>query len=519
MAGGTGVRQRTSTRRGRLATAAAVAALALALAAGCAGPVRFPETPLAATPSDAGILRTYDTDADGQANYFTTENADGRIVRIGYDTARDGRPDSFVNLDDIAAADCRHVVIILDGIGYETVRAYQEGGGLRLFHPPAPVVSTFPAMTDIALADVFQSTRCYGMEAVYFDHATNRLMGGDGDYLSMKNESWARHTDYRAATIVDPLAYLFPDHYFKQELADVRALFERRDRSLLVAYLVSTAGLGTKDMADGQRRVLDAIDRLAGELVWRTRGLVKLTLLSDHGHALVRCQWVDFRKFLAEKGWNVRDRLDGPRDVVPIEYGLVTYASYATRDRAGLAATLVEHEGVDVVAWVEGDAVAVASADGKALIERRGSRYRYRAASGDPLRLKSIVEQATSAGNVFDADGFADDRAWLRLTSAHDYPDALDRLWRAFHGQTENVPDVLASLKLGYDAGLASRAWRFPDGASTHGDLTRRGSLAFIMSTTRPIAPEWGPLRARDLAGILDDLTGRPWPPPRKDQP
>ena len=492
-------------------------ALLIGLAAGCAAPVRFPAEPMTSTPAGAGSISAYDTDSDERTDYITMQESDGRTVRIGYDTTGNGEADSFVDLDPIAVADCRHVVIILDGIGYDTVKAFQDGGGLRLFHRPAPVISTFPAMTDIALNDAFQAVRCRACEAVHFNHKANRLEGGDADYLAMTDEDWVRCTDYRAGTLVDPLAYLFPGHYFKEELAEFRKRFDRRDRPRFVAYFVSTAGLGTRDLIDGQHEVLRAIDHLAEELVWKTRGLVKVTLLSDHGHTLVRGTWIDFREFLRDKGWIIRDRLDGPRDVVPIEYGLVTYASFATHDRAALAATLLEQEGVDLVTYPERDVVVVASAGGKAVIERRGDRYRYRAASGDPLRLADIIAGARTRGNVFDADGFADDRAWLGLTAAHAYPDALDRLWRAFHGQTEHVPDVIASLKEGYNAGLASRAWRFPDGASTHGDLGRKSSTAFIMSTTCPIRTEWQPLRCRDLPGILDDLTGRPWPPARKE--
>jgi hypothetical protein len=505
----------------RFTLAAGCFIIALHLTAGCAGTVRFPTAPLAVHPAETGLVKAYDTDGNKQPDYFTTEDAAGRIVRIAYDLNADGQPDSFVDLDDIDVTQCRHVVFILDGIGHETIEAFQREGGLRLFHPPGRVMSTFPAMTDLALADVFQSVRCSANEVVYFDHKVNRIVGGDADYLSLVNEDWVHCTDYRAATIVDPLAYLFPSHFFDQEMGDFLKLFDQRDRPRLVAYFVSTAGFSTKELLDGQLKILRRIDQISEQLVWKTRGLVKITVLSDHGHALVRCKWIDFGKFLREKGWNVRDRLGGPRDVVPVEYGLVTYASFAVRDRAALAATLLENEGVDVVAYDDGAAVTVETADGKALIERRGNRYRYRPVKGDPLQLLPVIEKAkegasASAPAVFDEEGFADDRDWLRMTFTHVYPDALDRLWRSYHGQTENVPDVIVSLKAGYSSGLASRATRFPEGASTHGDLARKNSTAFVISTTCPIAPRWPYLRARDMPEVLSEVTGRPWPPPRK---
>lgn len=499
----------------------------LATTTGCGNPLRFPAAPLAVTPGDGGASSAYDTDGDKQPDYFTTQDASGRIVRIAYDLDRDGKPDSPVNLDEIAPANARQVVLILDGIGYETVEAFRREGHLRLFHPPARVISTFPAMTDLALADVFQSVRCIGLETVYFDHQANQLTGSDNDYVSLKNEDWARRVDYRADVVIDPLSYLFPNAMFNQELTDLLACFDRRDRPRIVAYLVSTAGMGTRGSLAGQRKVLDTIDRLCEELVWKTRGLVKITILSDHGHSLVESKRTDFRAFLPTKGWRVVDRLEKPRDVACVEYGLVTYASFATRDRAALAADLITHPGVDVVAYDEGDAVVVVKGDAKARIERRGDRYRYRPESGDPLGLLPLVEKSRAAKAApapagqapatldLDADGFASDRAWLAVTLTHDYPDPLDRLWRAFHGQSEHVPDVMASLRDGYCAGMASRAFWLPRIASTHGDLERKSATAFILSTSGPVAEKWPLLRSRDLPTILPELTGRPWPPAR----
>jgi len=501
----------------RFALAVLACAPAMVLAGGCAGPLRFPAEPLDVTAADTGERLAYDTDADGEADYVAVANEAGRITRIGY-APSGGEPEALVDLDAVPAARCRHVVLILDGIGYETVRAYREAGHLRLFHPPARVISTFPAMTDLALADVFRSVRPLGYEARYFDHRANRMAGGDGDYLALLNEDWVRCTDYRASALMDPLSYLFPQHYFKEEMKALVDLLARRDRPVVVAYLVSTAGLGTKHLRQGQREILRALDRLAHQLVWQSRGLVKVTVFSDHGHQLVPAEWIDFRTFLRQRGWRVTERLERPKDVVVIDYGLVTYASFATRDRAGLAEALLEREGVDLVAYPAHEAVAVRSDEGMARIERRGGRYRYVPETGDPLRLADVVEQARDDG-LAEADGFLDGRAWLRLTYRHTYPDAVVRLWRAFHGLSEHVPDVIASLSDGYSAGLPSRAARFPEGASTHGDLGRKSSTAFVMSTAGPIPESARPLRARDLPAVLPGLLGRPWPPPRKETP
>jgi len=486
--------------------------LAFAIIAGCGGPLRFPSAPLAEKETHLGLVQAYDTNGDKRADCFLTRNADGREFRIGYDTTGDGAADSFVRLDDIPFADCRHVVIVLDGVPYDLVEAFRAKGRLRLFYPPARVISTYPAMTDLALAEVFVSPKPLGFESLYYDHRANRLVGGNGDYLSLKNEAWARVVDYRAGTLLDPIAYIYPNYAFDRELDDFTNLLARRDRRHVIGYFVSTAGLATRDGAAGIEKVLDAVDRLSHQLVAESRGLVKITVLADHGHTLKRCERIDFRKFLGDKGWRITDRLNGPRDVAPVEFGLITYASFAAHDRPALAADLLQNDGVRLTFYQEGGAIVVRTRDGEARIERRGDRYRYRASTDDPLQLAPILERLKAEGKV-DADGFVADRDLFLATVTHCYPDPLDRLWRAFTGMVENVPDVIADLSDGYYAGAATRAAWFDSAASTHGDLERMSSTTFIMSTVGPLA---GPLRSRDIPQALERLTGEPWPPVRQ---
>ncbi|MCX5654120.1 MAG: hypothetical protein NTY65_05675 [Planctomycetota bacterium] len=485
---------------------------AVVIVVGCAGPLRFPEKPLMAEETAAGLVRAYDTDGDGRADYFTVQDASGRVVRIGYDTKGEGTPTEFVALGAIPLSACRHVIIILDGIGYDTVEAARQEGGLRLFYPPSRLISTFPAMTDLALTDAFSGVTCVGYEVVYYDREKKSIVGGDADYLSLKNESWVSNLAYRAVTVMDPLAYLYPNWAFETELGDFWKVFDRRDRTDVAVYFVGTAGLGTRQGLEGQRKVLAAIDRLAEELVQKSRGLVKVTMMSDHGHTLTPCERIDFRKYFQDHGWRPVNRLQKSRDVVPVEYGIITYAAFNTDDRPDLVAILLEHPGVDLVTYPDGQRVSVEKKGERASVERRGNQYRYVATAGDPLELAAIIAKMKADGRM-DADGFADDRVWFDRTLTHKYPDPLNRLWRAFNGMVEHVPDVIASLKEQYSAGSASRAFWLPYVASTHGDLQRKSATAFIMSTVGPVLPPGAGARHRDLPALLEKLSGRPWPP------
>jgi hypothetical protein len=490
----------------------ALALLALAALACWGTPSKFPPEPPAAQQTPDGAVRAYALGRKSPPDYFTVQNAAGRIFRIGYDSGGDGKPGQFVNLDEIPLSESIHFVLVLDGIPYSVADAYQRKGGLRLFHPPSRVVSVYPAFTALALADAFADAPCTAFEAIHYDHRLNKVVGGDLDYLSLANEVWARNCDYRMATLWDPFAYLVPEKVFQKEVREVRDLLGRKDRGVLVAYLVSTAGVATREGEAGIVGVLDEADRLCEELVWRTRGRAKITIFSDHGHTMTPCKRIDFRPFLAGKGWRLSDRLDGPRDVVLVEYGLVTTALFAAKDRAGLAADLAACQGVRFASYPDGAAVAVRAAGGFAVVERKGDSYRYVAAQGDPLGLLPVFAKLKAEGKL-DADGFAADRPLFEATALHMYPDACDRLWRAFHGLAEETPDVIADLDWGWFAGSESLAKMLPGVASTHGDLERTSSTAAFMSTLGPVPPVF---RNRDVPAVMQSLTGEPWPPVRE---
>lgn len=489
-----------------------LAVLAAATAAGCSSPLRFPEAPIESQAvAGGGTVLAYDTNGDGRADYFATQNAAGRTVRIAYDTTGAGKPDQVVDLDALTLADCRHIILILDGFGYDTVAEFQKEGHLRLFYPPRRVISTFPPMTDLALADIFRTVRGIGYEVTLYNHRTEHLQGGDRDYASMINEAWIHDIAYRADPAIDAICYIFPMPMFNYELGEFLKVFDRRDRMELRAYFVSTAGASTRDGLAGQRRVLEQVDQLCEELVWKTRGLVKITIFSDHGHTLTPSRRVDFGKYLSGLGWHMTDHLAGPRDVADVEYGLISYAGFATRDRAGLAADLVKHPATDLVTYPETDAVVVQKADGLARVERQGTRYRYKAEKGDPLALAPIVAKMRADG-VIDKDGWADDAEWFRRTVMHLYPDPLNRLWRAFNGLVENPPDLIVSLRPEFNNGPPDRAFFLPVVASTHGSLERQDSTTFIMSTAGPMDEAGEGIRSRQVAPLFEKLEGHFWP-------
>jgi len=472
---------------------------------GCRQGVIFPAQSLSEQAQAAGASAAYATGKAGGADFFFFADSAGRVVRIGYDVGGDGKPDQVINLDRISFQQCRHLVIILDGFGYEVVKKFYDEGHLRLFHAPSKVVSPYPTLTDLAIEDALAYSPCRGMEALYYDRRKGAVVGGSMAYLGGENQPYDRLLQYRAAMLWDAIGYLYPWAVFGKEVNDAKALFDKAATQEMLAYFVSSAGVGTAQGADGQRRCLELVERLVNQITWETRGLTKITMLADHGHSYTPSTRIALEDYLTAKGWRLTDSPTGARDVAYVRFGLETYASFATNSAADLAADLAAAEGVELASFAQGPDVVVLGRDGgKAVISRHGQdRYGYRCVQGDPLKLNSILSNLNA-----DADGSYDGRELLAATIDHVYPDAPARLWRAHFAMVENPPDVIVSLEDKYYSGSRSFGGSVKV-ASTHGSLNSRNSLTFIMSTAGPL-PAF--LRSADIPAEMRKMTGAKFP-------
>lgn len=470
---------------------------------GCRKPVNFPVAGDKKAALQAGATRAYDANGDGVVEYFTFADGQGRISRVGYDTTGDGMPDQVVDLDEIPFSHCRHLVLILDGFGYDVVNKYYQQGGLRAFHRPSQVVAPYPTMTDMCIQDIIDGMPCRAYEALYFDRAANKLVGGTSDYLEGVNEPYNRLLQYRADTLWDALGYIDPWAVFGKEINDAKRVFDHARTKEMLAYFVSSAGVGTRMGAAGQVQCLRRTEQFINQVIYETRGLTKITLASDHGHSYTPSKRIDFEGYLRRKGWRLAKSLHKPDDVVYVPFGLVTFARFATRRPARLAGDLISMAGVDIASYADRDKVVVLSADGgRAIITRHGDGYRYQPTAGDPLKLVGIL---TGMGS---ADGFHSADDLLAATYKHQYPAPLQRLWRAHFGLVRHTPDVLVSLANNYFSGAKSFAGSVTI-ASTHGSLNRSNSVTFIMSTAGPLPKV---LRSRDIPKAMAALTGGDWP-------
>ncbi len=453
----------------------------------------------------AGAGRAYDWDTDGRAEVFLLAGPDGRLSRLGYDIDDDQMPESFVELDGIDADRCRHLLIFLDGFAYDVVREFYDGGGLRMCHPPSKVICPYPSMSDMSISDVLGYMPVQGYEATFYDRQAGKVVGGALAYISGFNQPYVGEYHYRADLIMDAIGYLFPTAAFGREINQCKKVFDRRETREVLSYYSSSAGVSTVHGKDGQLTCLRRVDAFIAQLLAETRGLTKVTVVSDHGHTYTPGRLLPLEAHLRERGWRLRDRLDEPNDVVYVRFGLVTYAGLDAQRPGDLAGDVATCPGVDLVSHADGNDVVVLDArGGRARVRRLGDRYAYEPSRGDPLKLAGILATLTPDDRgAYDADEL------LAATVDHEYPAPLQRLWRAHFALVHHPPDVVASLRNDYYTGTKAFEGAI-EMVSTHGSLNRINSTAFIMSTAGALPKV---LRSREIPRAMRELLGTSrWP-------
>jgi hypothetical protein len=230
------------------------------------------------------------------------------------------------------------------------------------------------------------------------------------------------------------------------------------------------------------------VESLCERIVFERRGRVKITLLADHGHNMFENRRATFAELLRKHGYRPTNRLRKDRDVVVIEYGLVTYADFYTSDPVGVGTCILTDPRVEFVCYPDQDAVVVRNEDGLARIRRGDGGYYYDASGGDPLKLAPILERLKAEGGL-TTNGEIIDQALFVATIHHEYPDPLRRLWEAFHGLVDQPPDLIANLRDGTYHGNGFFAAVMGRVASTHGALNSVNTTTFAMTMLGELPP------------------------------
>src|SRR5215213_7414608 len=396
----------------------------------------------------------------------------------------------------------RRLLLCLDGVPFEVVREAKSRGMFDDFNEPAPLLSPFPTLTNVALAEMLGATPPNGYESLYFDREAKELRGGVRKYIGRRTpdkvpSSYMDELDYQEPLAFEFLIYVATDAVWR---ADMRRFRERflsappaRD---FFGFLKATDGLLHIGGPARLAVALQSLDRLLREIQRAAGSETEVVLFSDHGMNLVENRRLHLQSHLARNGYEVVSHMRRPRGgrrVAAPGFGLCGYAALycgEETDRGELAESLRGLEGADFSVYRDEDdeTAVVKGAAGGARIHRaeRGGEtfYRYEQLDGDPLGLAPAVLSLGAEGRLDEA-GYARDADWLARTWGHTYPDAPANVYGSvFAPRVRHTADVLVSLRDGYYYGATafSRMVRL---LATHGNALRSSSHAFLMSTHR----------------------------------
>lgn len=465
--------------------------IAALFAPGCAepGPRLAPAVPIETHSLGDSIERLYDMNADGNPDYSESLNDDGQITLLKFDPNNDGNFEETVQRLRAGHPDSnsdRQLVVLLDSIPYNVVRDAWDAGHFRLFPPPSRTISPFPVMTDLSFSEFFGVSPSPGAESEYYD--SGGLHDGYNVYAAEGNAPWVTHTDYHLQFIAHGVAYLWPDIWYDHEMGKIQRQFYKSTHDPFVGYVVTTSGLGATQGRNGHQKALVKLDQFCQAVMFELHGHVQITLMSDHGHCLLPSKRIPLTDLLKKFGYHVTRKLKDANDVVVPEFGVVNYAGVYTGWPDQVATDLLGVDGVDLTLHLDHfDAVVVQSRDGRARIRRMSAGTRYECQHGDPLKLLPIIENLRSQGKI-GLDDFIDDQTFFEATKDHIYPDAIHRIWRAFHGLMVNPPDVMVSVQDGWHCGSALMT-KLVDVSAAHGSLNLQSSCGFAMTTNGPLPP------------------------------
>jgi hypothetical protein len=401
----------------------------------------------------------------------------------------------------------RRLVIILDGVPYETIAELKAEGRFRHFKAPARMISTFPSLTNPAMVEILQHEDSPGYEDHYYDRERNRLLGTIQDRL--RGEKFIAGTfrqtfDYHAAAFKGALGYVaapIGTSLLSQiDLAELRRAFKKSDAPLFVGYIGETDSLAHLGGKEHLKDFLRTVDRAVEELIAQAekRGSrLEVEMFSDHGNRFDKYKHVKLNDTLKRAGFVTEKSVKTERSVVLPKHGLVGSSMLFMQagSRARVAEVGAEAEGVDFAVYSSDEnTIELISRRGRARLVRDGERFKYEALSGDPLMLKSIIEEMKTRGQM-DENGFAEAEAWWQATRDHSYIDPIRRVFDGFGKHVKSRADVIVSYEDGYLLGSPLLTF-LAEMRATHGNLRRGETEGFAMSTRQELGPA---VRGREL--------------------
>jgi hypothetical protein len=469
----------------------------LVLSSGCAATKHhaFPDCDPASTKSE--IL--YDVNGNGVSDFALRADDSNHLSLLAYDDDEDGRYDRIYNINDYAAENMPHLIIILDSVPYQCVLDKYSAGSFPWFPPPQKVIAPFPSLTDISFNRLVHAPPRAGTNNRYYDHRIHRMSTSYMAQMQGAKREWEYYIDYSTSFFTMGLGFMKPREVYPDEIKQIKQALDQNLNRVTIAYPASSAGMVCKFGRQGAYECLDGVERLCLQLLWERRGAINISILSDHGHNLMASEFISLKNILNDAGFKVRDTIESASDIVMDSEGLVNYAGIHTMRPSTVADVLLKVPQTQLTLYMAGDRIIIRNAMGSAAIEKKGEKLRYVPIDVDVLGYQPVMDALQASGKM-DAEGFASDEAWFSQTADHEWPDAPAQIWKAFHGMVVCTPELMVTLHDGYHTGFTLFESMI-DMASTHGGLNQINTAAFLLSMTgRATAP----LRTRDVLRTIE---------------
>jgi hypothetical protein len=261
-----------------------------------------------------------------------------------------------------------------------------------------------------------------------------------------------------------------------------------------VAHICSTDSICHVLGREEFRKYLIQVDRLLREVFIREKAQLDVVVFSDHGNSHVPNRRVNLDQFLVSQGFRMDSSIRDEKSVVIPAFGLVgTIPVYCRpQSTSRLARIFTGLQEIDFTTYLDQEIVRIVSARGRAGIAAKdsGGRLKYTPLDGDPLELTPIIQRMCQLGQL-DAEGYASADDWFRATAEHEYPDAVNALYRGVTDHVANRASLLVCFRDGHHYGRPFFDW-LVNMRSTHGNLRRTSVTGFYMRNgplTREILP------------------------------
>src|SRR5918998_2602082 len=146
-------------------------------------------------------------------------------------TAREGEAQTRPTLRVVRPQERpRRLLLCLDGVPFEVVREAKSRGMFDNFGEPARLLSPFPTLTNVALAEMLGATPPNGYESLYFDREARELRGGVRKYIGRRTpdkvpSSYMDELDYQEPLPFEFLIYVATERVWRADLRHFRERF------------------------------------------------------------------------------------------------------------------------------------------------------------------------------------------------------------------------------------------------------------------------------------------------------